>query len=53
VFLEPIEVDVIAYDMLAAIAAGHEVVDRVRILKLQPSWRPRDSSGHTRSEWKG
>ena len=33
VFLEPIAVDVIAYDVLTAVAAGHEVVDCVRILE--------------------
>ena len=33
VFLEPIAVDVIAYDVLTAVAAGHEVVDSVRILE--------------------
>ena len=33
VFLKPIAVDVIAYDVLTAVAAGHEVVDRVRVLE--------------------
>jgi hypothetical protein len=33
VFSEPIAVDVIAYDVLPAIAAGHEVVDSARILE--------------------
>jgi len=33
VFLEPVAVDAIAYDVLTAVAAGHEVVDSVRILE--------------------
>jgi hypothetical protein len=52
VFLEPIAVDVIAYDMLAAVAAGHEVLDGARILKAQPSWHPPIEAG-TRSECNG
>jgi len=33
VLLEPIAVDVIAYDALTAVAAGHEVLDSVGILE--------------------
>ena len=33
VFLEPIPVDVIADDILTAVAAGHEVVDGVGVLE--------------------
>jgi hypothetical protein len=33
VFLKPITVDVIAHDVLAAVAAGHEVVDSARVLE--------------------
>ena len=33
VHLEAIAVDVIAYDILTAVAAGHEVVDRARVLE--------------------
>jgi hypothetical protein len=33
VFSEPIAVDVIAYDILPTVAAGHEVVDGVRVLE--------------------
>jgi len=33
VFLEPIAVDVITYDVLTAVAARHEVVDGVRVLE--------------------
>ena len=33
VFLEPIAVNVVAYDILTAVAAGHDVVDRVRALE--------------------
>jgi hypothetical protein len=33
VFLEPIAIDVIADDILTAVAGGHEVVDGVRVLK--------------------
>jgi hypothetical protein len=32
VFLKPIAVDIIAYNVLSAIAAGHEVVDCARVL---------------------
>ena len=38
VFLKPIAVDVITYDVLTAVAPGHEVVDRARVLKAQASW---------------
>jgi hypothetical protein len=31
-FLEPVTVDVVAYNVLTAIAASHEVVDRARAL---------------------
>jgi hypothetical protein len=33
VFLKPIAVDIIAYNLLSAIAAGHEVVDCARVLE--------------------
>jgi len=36
--LEPVAVDIIADDVLTAVAAGHEVVDRVSILEAQSSW---------------
>ncbi len=32
-FLQPFPVHVIAYDVLAAIAAGHQVVDRAGVLE--------------------
>jgi hypothetical protein len=38
VFLKPIAVDVIAYNVLSAIAAAHEVVDCARLLEAQVSW---------------
>jgi hypothetical protein len=33
VFLKPIAVDIITYNVLSAIAAGHEVVDCARVLE--------------------
>jgi hypothetical protein len=32
-FLQPFPVYVIAYDVLAAVAAGHQVVDRATVLE--------------------
>ena len=32
-FLKALAVDVIAYDILTAVAAGHEVVDRIGVLE--------------------
>jgi hypothetical protein len=37
---EPIAVDVIAHDILTAVAAGHNVVDGIRVLEPQTSWHP-------------
>ncbi|MFI5460461.1 MAG: hypothetical protein ACHRXM_34020 [Isosphaerales bacterium] len=33
IYLNPITVDVITHDVLAAVAAGHEVVDSARVLE--------------------
>jgi hypothetical protein len=35
---QPIAVDVIAHDVLTAVAAGHNVVDRIWVLEPQASW---------------
>jgi hypothetical protein len=34
---EPTAVDVIAHDILTAVAAGHHVIDGIRVLKPQSS----------------
>jgi hypothetical protein len=36
-FLMPLAVDVIAYDILTAIAAGHELEDRIGVLEASSS----------------
>jgi hypothetical protein len=36
--LDPIAVQVICYDVLKAVATGHEVVYCIRVLESQPSW---------------
>ena len=36
--LEPVAVGVIADDVLAAVAAGHHVIDRARVLDAESSW---------------
>jgi hypothetical protein len=41
VFLKPIAVDIIAYNVLPAIAAGHEAVDCARVLEAEASWHAR------------
>ena len=38
VFQESIAVDVIAYDILTAVAAAHNAVDCVSLLEAQSSW---------------
>ena len=38
VFYETIRVDVIAYDDLTALAARHDVIDRIGVLEPESSW---------------
>jgi hypothetical protein len=35
---EPMLVDVVADNFLPAVAAGHDTIDRLRVLKAQSSW---------------
>jgi hypothetical protein len=42
--LRPFPVDVTGYDVLTAGAAGHQVVDRGRVLKAYASWHQFDKT---------
>jgi hypothetical protein len=38
-FLEPIVVDVVVHDVLPPLAAGDDMIDRLRVVKAQSSWQ--------------
>jgi hypothetical protein len=44
VFLNSIAVDVIAHDVLTAVAAGHEMVDSAGVLEAYASWHAIDGN---------